>query len=171
MSNILYYSKKCKHCKSMIIHLSQSLAKNSVQFVCVDDLISSGTLPKYITSVPIIHKTESNTLLKGDNAMEWIRSFDKKDSESDTGEIGGFGGFGGFGGAFSGLTEEGYGGSLSAGDGFSFLEGSENLTIQPTDTTDSSKGSMKSQKQAIMDSAYDKMMEDRASVGQGVKRS
>jgi len=152
----------------MIIHLSQSPAKNSVQFVCVDDLITSGTLPNYITSVPIIHKTESNTILKGDNAMEWIRSFDKK---GDEGDIGGFGGFGGFGGAFSGLTEEGYSGSLSAGDSYSFLDGAENLTIQPTDTTDSSKSSMKSQKQAVMDSAYDKMMEDRASVGQGVKRS
>jgi hypothetical protein len=168
MSNILYYSKKCKHCKSMIIHLSQSPAKNSVQFVCIDDLITSGTLPNYITSVPIIHKTESNTLLKGDHAMEWIRSFDKKEDEGD---IGGPGGFGGFGGAFSGLTEEGYSGSLSAGDSYSFLDGAENLTIQPTDTTDSSKSSMKSEKQAVMDSAYDKMMEDRASVGQGVKRS
>ena len=118
MSNLLYYSKRCQHCKSMIVHLSQSPAKNSVQFVCVDDLMTSGTLPNYITSVPIIHKTESNTLLKGDNAMEWIKSFDKKE---DGGGIGGFGGFGGFGGAFSGLTEEGYEGSLSAGDPYSFI--------------------------------------------------
>jgi len=168
MSNILYYSKKCKHCKNMIIHLSQSPAKNSIQFVCVDDLITSGTLPNYITSVPIIHKTESNTLLKGDNAMEWIKSFDKKEGEED---IGGFGGFGGFGGAFSGLTEEGYSGSLSAGDPYSFIEGAENSTIQPTDTADSSKSSMKSQKQAVMDSAYDKMMKDRAEIGQEHSRT
>jgi len=141
-----------------------------VQFVCVDDLMTSGTLPNYITSVPIIHKTESNTLLKGDHAMEWIRSFDKKE---DKGDIGGPGGFGGFCGAFSGLTEEGYSGSLTAGDTYSFLDGTENATIQPTDTasTTDSSSSMKSQKQAVMDSAYDKMMEDRASVGQGVKRS
>ena len=50
MSNILYYSKKCEHSKSMIIHISQSPAKESVQFLCVDDLIKNGTLPSFIKS-------------------------------------------------------------------------------------------------------------------------
>ena len=171
MSNILYYSKKCEHSKSMIIHISQSPAKESVQFLCVDELIKNGTLPSFIKSVPVIFKRDTNSLLKGDAAMAWIRSFNPPESEGD------IGGFDSFSSSYSGLSEEGYGGAFSTGDMYSFIEGADNSGSQGQQGqqgqqgSDQSKSSMKSQKQAVMDSAYDKMMADRQEIGQGMKRT
>jgi hypothetical protein len=61
----------------MIINISQSPVKAQIQFVCVDDLIKNGNLPSFIKSVPTIFKKDTNTLLKGDSATEWIRSFNQ----------------------------------------------------------------------------------------------
>jgi len=176
MSNILYYSKRCQHCKSMIINISQSPIKSQVQFVCVDDLIKNGTLPSFIKSVPTIFKRDTNSLLKGDAATEWIRSFNQSvdSTEGSSEDIGGFGGFGNFGGAYSGLSEDGgYGGSFSTGDSFSFIEGNESQGSQqgPQQQQGAANSDMKSQKQQIMDSAYDKMMAERESTGQPIART
>ena len=172
MSNILYYSKRCQYCKSMIVNISQSPIKSQVQFVCVDDLIKNGTLPSFIKSVPVIFKKDTNSLLKGDAANEWIRSFNEQDDSTD--DIGGFGGFSNFGGAFSGLSGDGYGGSFSTGDSFSFIEGDDpktSINQGPQTQSGTSNSDMKSQKQQIMDSAYEKMMADRESVGQSINRT
>ena len=118
MSNILYYSKRCQHSKSIIIHISQSPAKDQIQFVCVDDLIKSGTLPSFVKSVPLIFKRDTNTLLKGDSAIDWIRSFNPPETSGD------INGFDSFGSAYSGLSEDGYEGAFSTDDSYSFIDGS-----------------------------------------------
>ena len=172
MSNILYYSKRCQHCKSMIINISQSPVKSQIQFVCVDDLIKNGTLPSFIKSVPTIFKRDTNSLLKGDAANEWIKSFDQSGEGTD--DIGGFGGFSNFGGAYSGLSEDGgYGGSFSTGDSFSFIGSDESPGQQqgPQQQQGETNSDMKSQKQQIMDSAYDKMMSERESLGNPIART
>jgi len=175
MSNILYYSKRCQYCKSMIINISQSPVKSQVQFVCVDDLIKNGTLPSFIKSVPTIFKKDTNSLLKGDAANEWIKSFNQ--SVDGVEDIGGFGGFSNFGGAYSGLSEDGgYGGSFSTGDSFSFIEGDNSPGPQQGQQGQqpgqgATNTNLKSQKQQIMDSAYDKMMAERESVGNSIART
>jgi len=160
----------------MIINISQSPVKSQVQFVCVDDLIKNGTLPSFIKSVPTIFKRDTNSLLKGDAANEWIKSFDQSgDPRNGTEDIGGFGGFSNFGGAYSGLSEDGgYGGSFSTGDSFSFIGGNESQEQQQQQGPQSqgaTNSDMKSQKQQIMDSAYDKMMAERESVGNPIART
>ena len=172
MSNILYYSKRCQHCKSMIINISQSPVKSQIQFVCVDDLIKNGTLPSFIKSVPTIFKRDTNSLLKGDAANEWIKSFDQSGEGTD--DIGGFGGFSSFGEVYSGLSEDGgYGGSFSTGDSFSFIGGDESPGQQQGSHQEqgSTQSDMKSQKKEIMDNAYDKMMAERESVGNPIART
>ena len=173
MSNILYYSKRCQHCKSMIVNISQSPVKSQIQFVCVDDLIKNGNLPSFIKSVPTIFKKDTNTLLKGDSATEWIRSFNQtEDSVGD--DIGGFGGFGNFGGAYSGLSEDGgYGGSFSTGDTYSFIGNSEQGQEQGQqgNNAPSSKSDMKSEKKQLMDNAYEKLMSERESIGRPIART
>ena len=100
--------------------------------------------------------------------MAWIRSFNPPESEGD------IGGFDSFSSSYSGLSEEGYGGAFSTGDMYSFIEGAENSGSQGSQgqqEDNHSKSSMKSQKQAVMDSAYDKMMAERQEIGQGTKRT
>jgi len=167
MSNILYYSKRCQHSKSIIIHISQSPVKDQIQFVCVDDLIKSGNLPSFVKSVPLIFKRDTNTLLKGDAAMDWIRSFNPPETSGD------INGFDSFGSAYSGLSEDGYEGAFSTDDSYSFIDGAapngSNLS-QPSGASGQSS-SMKSEKQNVMDSAYDKMMKERESVGNPIART
>lgn len=171
MSNILYYSKKCQHSKRMIINISQSPVKSQIQFICVDDLIKTGNLPSFIKSVPVIFKRDTNTLLKGEAANDWIRSFDT--SIGDDNEISGFDSFGG---GFSGLSEEGYSGAFSTGNAYSFIESDgsseQNQGYQSNDTLSqgTSQDTMKSEKRKTMDNAYDRMMAEREQVGQSMKR-
>jgi len=164
MSNILYYSKYCKHCKNIIVIISQSPVKDSVKFVCIDDMVKQGSLPSFVTSVPTIYKQDTNTLLKGDSAIEWIRSFNPP---QDTDSIAGFDSFTS---PYSGLSDEGYAGSFSTGDAYSFIGSEPGPNDASLQTQDASKSSMKSQKQEVVDSAYDKMMKERESIGQGMKR-
>ena len=168
MSNILYYSKRCQHSKSIIIHISQSPAKDHIQFVCVDDLIKSGNLPSFVKSVPLIFKRDTNTLLKGDAAMDWIRSFNPPETSGD------INGFDSFGSAYSGLSEDGYEGAFSTDDSYSFIDGAssnESNLSQPSGASQSGQSSMKSEKQNVMDSAYDKMMKEREGVGNPIART
>ena len=164
MSNILYYSKYCKHCKSIIVTISQSPLKDKIKFVCVDDMIKQGTLPSFVKSVPLIFKQDTNTLLKGDSAIDWIASFNPP-QETDS-----ISGFDSFTSPYSGLSDEGYAGSFSTGDSYSFIGSAPESNDASLSTQDASNSSMKSQKQSVMDTAYDKMMKDRESIGQGMKR-
>lgn len=161
MDSILYYSKKCKYSKSMIIHISQSPVKNNIQFVCVDDLIKNGNLPSFIKSVPVIFRKDTNTLLKADQALEWIRSFNQE-SEGD------IGGFDTFGCAYSGLSEEGYAGAFSTGGMYSYLENTDNEQNQINNQENITD--MKKEKQKIIESAYDRMIAERQEIGQPIKR-
>jgi len=164
MSNILYYSKRCQHSKSIIIHISQSPAKDQIQFICVDDLIKSGNLPSFVKSVPLIFKRDTNTLLKGDAAMDWVRSFNPPETSGD------INGFDSFGSAYSGLSEDGYEGAFSTDDSYSFIDGAasnESNLSQPSGQS----SSMKSEKQNVMDSAYDKMMKEREGIGNPIART
>ena len=167
MSNILYYSKKCQHCKSMIVNISQSPVKSQIQFVCVDDLIKNGSLPSFIKSVPTIFKKDTNTILKGESANEWIRSFNTP-IDNTTDEVSGFSGFGGM---YSGLSEDGYAGAFSTGNTYEQLEHENSSPETNQNSFQEIKNDMKSQKQQLMDSAYDRMMAERESVGQPIART
>lgn len=67
--NILYFSRRCNHCKDFILELKNLGLINEFKFVCVD---GNRNLPKFVKSIPTIKVTDYEEPLSGDFAFKWI---------------------------------------------------------------------------------------------------
>ena len=69
--NILFYSKKCKYCESLINILKNKGIYNSFKCICIDD---NKNLPSYLTKVPTLIIPSVNKPLEGKFAFMWLNT-------------------------------------------------------------------------------------------------
>lgn len=86
MSQILYYSNYCQHCKGLLRELSKSMIKDNIHFLCIDKRVrKNGTtyiqlengqellLPPNIQKVPaLLLLNRGNTVLQGESVNEHL---------------------------------------------------------------------------------------------------
>tara|TARA_Y100000780_G_C13691869_1_gene419881 strand:+ start:4212 stop:4787 length:576 start_codon:yes stop_codon:yes gene_type:complete len=123
MSEILFYSNFCNHCKTILQHLSRSKVKEGVHFICIDKRIKKGNdtyvilenqeifLPPNVRSVPSLFLlNRGNAVVEGDDVLNYIIDRTEQVNNVETGNNGEPAPFG--------LNE--FGSIVS--DNFSFLE-------------------------------------------------
>ncbi len=76
--NILYYSKYCPQCLSLVLLLKQNDLLSLInKSVCVDNAQNSGVekarLPEYVTCVPMIKTNDYVYPLVDEYVFEWIK--------------------------------------------------------------------------------------------------
>ena len=76
---ILFYSEQCQHSKNIIIQIQKSSLQNDIKMFCIDGF---QPLPQYLTHVPTI-KIEPNTLLVGNDILEWLETHKKPEEIQD----------------------------------------------------------------------------------------
>ena len=68
--NILFYSNHCKYSKEIIQKVSNSLIKDNIIYVCVDD--DNIKLPDFITAVPTIYLVDKKRIIMDENILNWM---------------------------------------------------------------------------------------------------
>lgn len=86
MSQILYYSNYCQHCKSLLKELSKTNTKNDIHFLCIDKRIRKNgvqyiqlengqemLLPPNIQKVPaLLLLNRGNTVVQGEEVNDYL---------------------------------------------------------------------------------------------------
>lgn len=93
MSSVLYYSRMCENCNSLLGVLSKSQAKNDMHFVCVDKrergpdgkisiIMSNGArlpMPPNVSKVPaLLLLNKGNHALFGNEIIEYLRPIEQR---------------------------------------------------------------------------------------------
>lgn len=77
---VLFYSNQCQHCNNVIMAIQKSSIQNDIKMFCIDGF---QPLPKYITSVPTLKIYKTNTLIVGNDILQWLNSHKKEEVIQD----------------------------------------------------------------------------------------
>ena len=100
MSEVLYYSNYCQHCKNLLVKISRSQKKNDMHFICLDKrekgndgsthiIMENGQrllLPPNVTKVPsILLLNRGNRVIDGlNNIYEYLKPDDIERNNNST---------------------------------------------------------------------------------------
>jgi hypothetical protein len=68
---VLFYSQHCQHCKNVMMAIQKSSLQNSIKMFCIDGF---QPLPKYLTHVPSLKSYKQNSIIIGDDIIQWLDS-------------------------------------------------------------------------------------------------
>ena len=80
--SILIYSNYCRFSLNVLQELENSPIKSRLKFVCIDSKNVREKLPSYISSVPTLIIGKQNSLIVGENIIQWIRTEHKRLQQS-----------------------------------------------------------------------------------------
>lgn len=185
--HVLFYSKKCQHCKELYELMTSMNLWNDFVNICVEE---TRNLPKSVKSVPTIIVPSHKNPLEGEEVFMWIKSYgntlnNSKKQESKESNV------------QSNMEESGdiqafygseYGGAIS--DKFSYIGDMEGKPLQHQyefiddtyssnnnnvmNTTSVSSNDSKNQKNSEMDNAYNQLLQSRNSdinIGKPLERN
>lgn len=75
MSNVIFYSKHCKHCSELISLINSQNLGSLIQLACVDTM-QRHTIPKMVTSVPTVY-TSQRTFITDSDCFDYIAQLAK----------------------------------------------------------------------------------------------
>lgn len=68
---VLFYSQHCQHCKNVMMAIQKSSLQSSIKMFCIDGF---QPLPKYLTHVPSLKSYKQNSMIIGDDIIQWLDS-------------------------------------------------------------------------------------------------
>jgi glutaredoxin len=71
--DIIYYSDYCQFSKDVLTHLTKKNMKDEFWYVCVDDPKQRRAIPRNVTNVPTLYRTDHSVIV-GMDIIEYITS-------------------------------------------------------------------------------------------------
>lgn len=143
MSNVIFYSKHCKHCSELLSLINSQNLSSLVQFACVDTM-QRHLIPKMVTSVPTMY-TSQKTFVSDLECFDYIAQLAKS---QQTQELQAYNDGVGLGSNFESLENPG-----ANSGGFYFLDGTISQESQPPSVNDGKK--------SVSDAQLEKLMQAR----------